>query len=222
MATYRSDPALIQACRGGDHRAWDRLIDRYSRLVYSIPRRYGLSEADAEDVFQSVFTILVRKLETLQDDTRLSAWLITTTHRECWRHGRRAGAQAPLEALPEDPDSPGDQTIDRLEEQHLVREALQRLGGRCERLLTALFRSGGDSGYERIAADLGMKIGSIGPTRARCFDKLRAILLEMGYEPDMGAPCPPEDGNSGRAAGISVSASPRGDSTGRNAGASHA
>lgn len=64
---YRSDAALVRACLAGRPEAWRELIDRYGRLVHSIPRRYGWSEADADDVFQIVFAILYRKLDTIRD-----------------------------------------------------------------------------------------------------------------------------------------------------------
>ena len=82
-----------------------------------------------------------------------------------------------------DPQSPSDEDIERWEEQHLVHRALGRLGGRCELLLRALFTEGNAPGYEEIARRLGMKVGSIGPTRARCFRKLEQILLDLGLEP---------------------------------------
>ena len=78
----RNDLQLIQACLAGRHDAWDELVDRFKRLVYSIPRRYGFSDADADDVFQNVFIILYRKLDTVRDHERLAGWLIRTTHRE--------------------------------------------------------------------------------------------------------------------------------------------
>jgi RNA polymerase sigma factor (sigma-70 family) len=180
---HRSDPKLIQSCRRGDQAAWDELVDRYGRLVYSIPRRYGLSESDADDVFQSVFLILLRKLDTVRDETRLSAWLITTTHRECWRIGKRAGGGAELDERIADVGSPSEEQLMVWEEQHLLRLALQRLGGRCEALLSALFRGEEGGGYETIAHRLGIPVGSIGPTRARCFRKLEKILLSLGFTP---------------------------------------
>ncbi len=48
----------------------------------------GLSEDDAADAVQNVFTITLRRLESLRDTERFSAWLITTSHRECWRIAR--------------------------------------------------------------------------------------------------------------------------------------
>jgi RNA polymerase sigma factor (sigma-70 family) len=176
----RPDGDLISACLDGDEAAWSELVDRYGRLVYSIPRRYGFAETDADDVFQSVFTIVFRKLADLRDERRLSSWIITTTHRECWRIGRRRDAAPDLLETIADVGSPEKDDADRWERQHLVRSALTELGGSCEHLLTALFYAPGPPDYASIAERLGMKIGSIGPTRARCFAKLERILVRMG------------------------------------------
>lgn len=178
---HRSDPALIAACQEGSQRAWDELVDRYGRLVYSIPRRYGYSDEDCDDVFQRVFLILFRKLETLNDQTKLSAWLITTTQRECWRLKRGAPDRVALTSDAMVSEEEDEKKVEVWEQQFLVREALRRLGGRCEWLLTALFLRSGEVSYEAIARELGMKVGSIGPTRTRCFEKLEKILLELGF-----------------------------------------
>ena len=105
---YRSDPRLIARCVDGDQAAWDDLVDRYGRLVYSIARRYGL-DADADDVFQNVFSALFRSLDRLRDKGRLSSWLITTTHRECWRVGRRPGGPEDLDQHIVDVSAPSDE-----------------------------------------------------------------------------------------------------------------
>jgi len=176
-------PECIAACLRGDQRAWDEVIDRYGRLVYSIARRYGLDDSDSDDVFQSVFLILYRRLETLEDTTRLSAWLITTTHRECWRVGKRSGGHPSLDEQIADVNAPSETQITEWEQQHLVRLGLLELGGQCEELLRALFVERGSGDYDTIAERLGMKVGSIGPTRARCFAKLKRILIRLGLDP---------------------------------------
>lgn len=187
-----SDSELIQACLGGNQDAWNELVDRYGRLVYSITRRCGLSEADSDDVFQEVFMILYRKLHALRDPSRVSAWLIRITHRECHRVGKRYGRHASLEEIPADAGAPANEYAASQEQQHLVRQALRQLGGRSERLLTALFSGCGQPGYKAVAVQLDMTAGSIGPTRARCFKKLEAILIEMGLDgTDEGAASDP-------------------------------
>lgn len=180
----KSDAEVVQACLDGDQRAWNELTDRFGRLVYSVARRYGLSGADADDVFQDVFTILYRKLGTVRDRSRLAAWLVSTTLRECYRVGQQRGRDAALGRDHLGAGPPADEQTVRWEQQHLVRQALRCLGPRGEQLLTALFSASGPPNYKAIAEQLGMTVGSIGPTRARYFAKLEKILVEMGMEPD--------------------------------------
>ena len=180
---YQDDPKLITACLAGKQNAWDELVERYGRLIYSIPRKYGFCDADADDVYSSVFTILFRKLDTVRDQSRLAAWIIRTTHRECYRIGKKANRYTELDHLIEDVSEPAPDQLMQWEHQQLVREGLIQLGGRCQELLTALFMEQANPDYEAIADQLGMKVGSIGPTRARCFEKLEKILLEMGLNP---------------------------------------
>jgi RNA polymerase sigma factor (sigma-70 family) len=181
---YKSDPALIQACIRGEKAAWDALVDRYGRLVYSIPRRYGLTPEDSDEVFQNVFVAAHRALGGLKDQTRLSSWLITTAHRECWRVGKRADRYPELDERIEDVARPSEDQLVAWERQHLVQQGLEKLGGKCEQLLRMIFLDRDDPGYETIADRLGMKVGSIGPTRARCLQKLQNILEDLGLFSD--------------------------------------
>lgn len=175
---------LLQNCRAGNAHAWETLVERFSRLVYSIPRRFGLSSSDADDVHQAVFLSLFRHLDRLEDAASLPAWLITSAHRETWRVGKRAGKYPTLDVQMTDVSAPDPQLAAAWERQHLVRQALESLGGACEQLLRALFLDTGEESYEAIAERLGMAIGSIGPTRARCLRKLEAILRQSGFKPE--------------------------------------
>ncbi|HLF26895.1 MAG TPA: sigma-70 family RNA polymerase sigma factor [Anaerolineae bacterium] len=179
---YQADAQLIQACLEGDQAAWSKLVERYGRLVYSIPFRWGLSSADADDVFQNVFTIVYRRLARLRNQASLSAWLITITSRECWRVARSARAYAELdETMPDEGSTP----FDRVQHQHLQRaihEAISRLDARSQELLNALFFESQTCSYEEIAARLGLAVGSIGSARARCLSKLEAILTDMDVD----------------------------------------
>lgn len=179
---HRSDPQLIQRCIDGEQTGWNELVEKYARLVYSIPRRYGLSDADAEDVFQTVFSTVVRTLPKLRDQRRLSAWLITTTRRECWRKSKATRTNVEVTNDLADGGASPDEEIGRLERQQMVREALQQLDGRDRELLEALFMRAEAASYEQLARELDIPLGSIGPTRARAFRKLEAILREMGAE----------------------------------------
>jgi len=181
-AVKLDDAALVQACLAGQEKAWEELVDRYGRLVYSIPRRMGMSPTDADDVFQDVFATLLRYLGSLRDQSLLAAWLITTTRRECWRRGRSAMRGVELTETIVDEAATPFEDVDRWEREQSVRQAMRRLDDRCRDLLTALFLEPATPSYERIAERLGIAVGSIGPTRARCFRKLDAILRELGFE----------------------------------------
>ena len=181
-----SDKELLAACRRGEETAWEELVHRYQRLIFTIPRRAGLDEDQAADVFQEVFATLLRKLDDIDDPERLHAWLVTTARRTTWRVISKAqqsvsvddNSQSLEERLAATPDNAAlaDEVLLRLEEQHRVRCALTRLDERCQKLLKLLFYESEPLSYAEIAAELGTSEGSIGPTRARCLEKLLRLL----------------------------------------------
>src|SRR2546423_11857531 len=181
-----SDKQLLSACRRGDEAAWEKLVHRYQRLIYTIPQRAGLDEDQAAEVFQEVFTTLLQKLDDIDQPERLHAWLVTTARRKTWRIISRARPlrqtsyndeeeDDSLLNLPDNTPLP-DEVLGRLEEQHRVRIALAELDERCKRLLTMLYYEAEPPAYSAIAEILGTPEGSIGPTRARCLKKLTRIL----------------------------------------------
>lgn len=192
MSTYTrlTDAELVARCLKGDALAWEALIHRYKRLIFSIPRKYNLTPDEAADVFQSVCLIMLKGLDDVKDHTKLSSWLITTTLRECWKLKRRDSVEtSPLEDdqghpvdIPDDSLLP-DELVEHLERQHLIRLAMQRLPDRCRRLLQMLFYEQGQWSYEQISRELGLPVASIGPTRGRCLHKLKKILHELGFRP---------------------------------------
>lgn len=175
------DAALLRACLAGDQDAWTTLVNRYTRLVYSIAFKSGLNEQDAGDVVQNVFTIVLRRLESLQQPDRFSAWLITTSHRESWRIGKPRREHLSDDGVePVDPDPTAESLVVEWEHAALTHQALERLGDRCRRLLDLLFLHDAEPGYEAIAAELGIAVGSVGPTRGRCLKQLKGHLAELG------------------------------------------
>lgn len=180
-----TDEALVLACARGDAAAWDALVERYKRLIYTIARRAGLDEDQATDIFQRVFTILLERIDTIEQPAQIGAWFVATTRRESWRLRRRERAAPSALGIPEeyaadllDQDPLPDEQVQTLEDQHRVRLALGALDERCRRLLTLLFLAPEPPTYTMIAALLGMREGAIGPTRARCLQKLRRLLPE--------------------------------------------
>ena len=180
-----SDKDLLISCRQGNESAWAALVGRYQRLIYAVPRRAGLDEDQAGEVFQEVFVTLFEKMNEINQPDRLHAWLVTTARRKTWRF---LSKQRTLRSTPTDEDdevlvvvddSPlPDETLMRLEEQHRIRTALGGLDARCQKLLTMLYYEVDPPPYSEIAALLGAPEGSIGPTRARCLKKLLKLLGE--------------------------------------------
>lgn len=185
MTDYSSltDEQLINACRSGDEKGWESLISRYERLVYTIPARYGLTPTEVDDVFQSVWLSLMKNLDRLREPDRISAWLVTTARRECWERRRGADYERTVTTSFDSvlTDKAGnelqpDEVVELFREQQLMRQALEELDERCHKLLWMLYYDATVPSYADVAERLDMPIGSIGPLRARCLKKLRAIL----------------------------------------------
>jgi RNA polymerase sigma factor (sigma-70 family) len=179
-----SDRDLIQRCRQGSTGAWHQVLNRYERLVFSIPLRYGLSRDDAADVAQLTFTALVQSMDKLADDSRLGAWLSTVARRNSWRLLERKRREIPSEhlegkALAENAVALGRSDADTIEHWELsdwLDGGLSQLSESCRKLLTALYFQPELSSYAEVAERLGMPLGSIGPTRARCLKRLKRVL----------------------------------------------
>ncbi|HKS41007.1 MAG TPA: sigma-70 family RNA polymerase sigma factor [Blastocatellia bacterium] len=184
----RGDRELIVACLEGDSTAWETLITRYQRLIYSIPMKARLSSDDAADIFQSVCLKLYEKLSTLRDYERISSWLITTTTREVWRvtaRNRRdmttaSSDEESADAINQIPSTGplADEQRQALEQQQIVRESVEALPERCRNLVTMLFYEKDELSYADIARRMNMPVPSVGPTRARCLEKLKKILQD--------------------------------------------
>jgi len=183
--------ALVEACLAGNGDAWEELINRYQRLIYSIPIQAGMSRADTAEVFQLVSIRLLRKLSTLKDQQKLAKWIITTTSRETWRLGRKHRRDRDRTANPASDEDNSydlnqlaarlplpDEQQQVLERQQIVREAVGSLPDRSRELLTLLFLREDEPSYHEVAQALGIPASSIGPTRARCLEKLKKILEE--------------------------------------------
>jgi len=168
---------LVTRARNGDEHAWAALVERYAPLIWSICRKYRLGECDAADAGQNVWLHLVKQLDKIRDPAALPGWLATTTRRECERISRPAhvthttGYAPDVANVPDDQVSATDQLL-AAERHAALRRALAQLPPRCQQLLTLLTEDPAIP-YAKISAELGIPVGSIGPTRRRCLDKLR-------------------------------------------------
>ena len=170
---------LLTAAGFGDQSAWDRIVEKYTRLVWSVARGYRLSDADAADVCQTTWLRLVENLGRITDPDRLAGWLATTTRREAIRILTKQNREYPVldgddEVDDDEQHDPEARTIVQDEYRELW-IAFAALSERCKALLRVLAVSPLEN-YAQVAVALGMAVGSIGPTRARCLDRLRARL----------------------------------------------
>lgn len=177
-----SDEELIRECRSGSQAAWNALIEKYKKLVYGMPSRYGLPPQDAADIFQMVWTDLYRDLDRLEQPGAIRGWLVTATARRCLLQKKRLAKNSDA-ALPDLP-SKEDLTAVQLEAERdqTVREAVALLPPRCRRMIEMLFFEFPPRPYQEVAAELGLAGGSIGFIRGRCLSKLRDLLAEKGWK----------------------------------------
>ncbi|MGB1253122.1 MAG: RNA polymerase sigma factor [Candidatus Promineifilaceae bacterium] len=179
----QEDTALVQGCLDGNEVAWDALIERYNRLIYSIPLRYGVSQSLADEIFQETCLIMLEKLGTLRDQARVGSWIITTTRRLCMQHWRQ-NKRLKTSPIEDDMDfDSGEEAVEtsmlQLEQQHLIYQALVNIPSRDQTLLRALYFDVPPRPYAEIAVALNVPLGSIGPLRARGLQKLRREMMRL-------------------------------------------
>ncbi len=169
---------MVRCAAAGDPGAWDRLVEQYSRLIWAITRDFNLTESDASDVVQTTWLRLVEHIGRLEHPERVGAWIATTARNECLRGiaarrrlvlvGEDYGLEVMAAAAPQ-----VDEALIAAEQARTVREALKQLPLRWQRLMELLIA---EQPYAVIADRLDFPVGSIGPTRGRCLDRLRVLL----------------------------------------------
>lgn len=178
---------IVRRAREGDRDAWEQLVAEYTGMLRGVARRYRLDEAQQADVVQITWLRLFEHLDDLRDLERLPGWLATTARRTCLEVLRGSKREQPVEFLTElpalaDPRYPGteedtpERSAVRHEHQAIVRHVLAELPEEQQRLMTLLHTAPAPS-YQQVSVQLGMPIGSIGPTRARILAKLRTLLV---------------------------------------------
>jgi RNA polymerase sigma factor (sigma-70 family) len=176
----------VKAAANGDKAAWRALVEQFSGLVWSITRAYRLSDADAADVCQTTWLRLAEHIHRINHPERVGAWLATAARRECLRNIRASARTVPTDDVTwfdlRDEANPTEEAVLAAESEReaaqrgkALWQAFERLSARCRGLLRVLMASPPPS-YADVAAALDMPIGSIGPTRARCLERLRQEL----------------------------------------------
>ncbi len=181
----KTDAELIKQCRRGDEAAWSELVERFQRLIITIPRRAGLSEEQSADVFQEVFLTLFEKLDEIEQPEKIRAWLVTTAKFKTWgiiRGGKNIYSPATDEEMTTEmanlPDAAplADAQLIELEQQHQIRAALNELEEKCRAILSMIYLRDTAASYAEVAAAIGVGETSISPLRARCLKKLAKVL----------------------------------------------
>jgi RNA polymerase sigma factor (sigma-70 family) len=170
---------LVNAAREGSDDALGQIVTELSPLLWHVARAAGLSSGDAEDVLQTVWMRLLSHLDGIRTSVALTRWLVVTTKREAWRVRAEERRRQPIDeewlaTLPDPGPSSEDQVI-IADQRRALWVAIGKLSRRCQELLRIVaFVPRPD--YQAVAAELGIPVGSIGPTRGRCLAKLRALL----------------------------------------------
>lgn len=182
VATLDAAEAALMVLRAsqGDQRAWERLVDQYARLIWSITRQFKLSESDAADVSQATWLRLLEHIDRLDHPDRVGSWLAATARNECLRSLAARKKVIPVQddiTLKSDVTSAPeiDERLLADERAADVRKALSHLPDRWQQLLEMLM-SDPPATYAEISDKLGLPVGSIGPTRGRCLEVLRGLL----------------------------------------------
>lgn len=178
-----TDAELVLRARAGDSSAWDALVASLANRVWAVARAHGLSKADAEDVFQLTWMRLVTHLDTIREPSRVGAWLASTARHESLRILRRSSRQIPSgddwDLDTPDPSAPSPESaVVAAGEKRAVWEGVAALPPQCQRLLR-LFMVDPPMTYEDVSSALNMPIGSIGPTRRRCLERLHRQLTGL-------------------------------------------
>jgi len=180
-----TDERLVAECLNGNELAWSAIIDRYKRLIYSVPVRYHLNADEAADIFQAVCVELFEELPRLRDAAALRKWLVTVTVHQCFHWKRKQSRIDPYEAEHEQEDTSSfglpAGLVEQIEREQMLRQALEELTPRCRKMLEMLFLDENPAPYADVANRLGLAIGSIGFIRQRCLKRLRKILEERGF-----------------------------------------
>lgn len=180
-----SDSRLVRECLGGNEQAWAALIERYKRLIYYIPLKYGCSPDDAADIFQAVCLDMFSDLRNLRKTESLRSWLISVTVHKAYHWKRQQRGDVELDAMEHEQVETAavapPQLLEELEQEQNVRDAIGRLPARCAEMIRLLFYQQPPLPYAEVARRLGVATGSIGFIRGRCLKRLQKILEEMGF-----------------------------------------
>jgi RNA polymerase sigma factor (sigma-70 family) len=185
-ASSLPDQHLVRECLRGNEEAWSALIDRYKKLIFSIPIKYGLSRDDAADIFQAVCLDMLSELEKLRELRALPKWLMQVTAHKCFRWKKLQSRMVSRDAEDHGPPrgeipAEAEEALREAQREQILPQAMAELPQRCRRMIEMLFFEDPVRPYREVAASLGIATGSVGFIRQRCLERLRGRLDEMGF-----------------------------------------
>jgi RNA polymerase sigma factor (sigma-70 family) len=152
---------------------WAELVDRHTGRIRSVAHSYRLAAHDVDDVIQTTWLRLLENRDSIREPGAVGAWLATTARRTSLRVIERSARELPTDAAI---DAPADDDIDdrlaALERRAAVDAALAELPAAHRELMLRLV-SDSEPSYAEVAAELRIPVGSVGPTRGRCLQRLR-------------------------------------------------
>jgi len=185
-AVTPSDQHLVKGCLTGDSQSWEILLERYKRLIYSVPVRFGFDHDDRHEVFQIVCLEILKNMPSIREAGKLRSWILTITIRESNDLLRRKYAdREKIDAVHEKPVP--ERAVDTLsiyleaEREAILREAVAEMPSRCRTLIELLFFSESKVDYGTAGAAVGLSKESVGSIRLRCLDKLKRILESKNF-----------------------------------------
>jgi RNA polymerase sigma factor (sigma-70 family) len=181
-----SDRDLVAGCLEGQESAWSGLLAKYKNLIFSIPVRYGFSREESADIFQAVCLELIQQLGKVREPEALPKWIIQVTSHKCF-HAKRQNQRLVYSddqetPVPEASVPPNAEfNLRELEEERILRQAMNQLPSRCQQLVEMLFFEEPKRPYQDVASSLGLATGSIGLMRQKCLERLRKSLDSLGF-----------------------------------------
>jgi RNA polymerase sigma factor (sigma-70 family) len=180
------DRRLVSECLNGNEEAWNALIDKYKRLIYSIPVKYGFSPDEATDIFQAVCLELLTELPKLRKAEALPKWIIQITSHKCFhtkKDKQRTDVTDPNDpAFEQSTPAQAENVLREAEDEQKMRDVLSALPDRCRELIRMLFFEEPALPYDQVARRLGIATGSIGFIRQRCLERARKEFEKAGFK----------------------------------------
>ena len=186
-----------------DQAGWRKFFDTYWRLIYSVARRSGLSDTQAQDVVQSTFIYLARKMPNFHYDRArgsFRSWLrvVTRSRINVYLRKERVNHQFIREPLPdaqndeggdleEFPDPAGDALYEvwqREWEENLLATAMRAVRSRVSSQQLLIFRLAtlGELPLTQVAKKLGVSLAQVYLARHRVGKLLKAEVLRLRRE----------------------------------------